>query len=369
MRNSAIELNGMKEFIRVDRFVVMLAIPLLVLSCSTTGKLQLTAMEPAPVDLQNSIKRIGIVNTSPPAAKAEFENRLEQLISYEDYRLVKQGKKAALDALYNELKGDRRFDTVLLLPDTPDALLGLNSAPSSQEWDHIAELCREKGIDAIFSLTSFETDTRVTSKKAKVEGRDILRVKNTARGHEVTLETLMENGWRIYSPQGAKVIDEFIYTNQIVATAKGITPVRALESLETREENIISQSELTGSTYGLRLKPYEKAFEREYYRTGTENFKLAHEAIQSGAIDRAKIFLEKELISPKVKTTAKAYYNLAVLAEYENRLEEALNLARQAREADEGILIGPYLQQLETRLESARTVAMQLAFSTAADSP
>ncbi len=341
--------------------IAILCIGLLA-GCSATENLQVNTMEPAPVDLENSIKRIGILNTSLAIDKEEYDTRLEQLISYEDYRLVKEGKKAAINALFEELKNDGRFDTVLLVENTPNSLLGLDANPSIDKWDNISQLCNIQNVDAIFCLTYFDADTSFETRKAKVDEHNMLRVKNEVKGHEITLETLVENGWRIYNPRTKEVIDEFIYTDQIIATAKGITPLSALESMESRQEDIIAQSVETGSTYGSRLKPFEKKIARPYYSSGTENFKSAHEAIEAEKWDEAMVYLEKEVSNPKNKIKAKACYNIAVLKESQGDLSEALIWAKKAGEAHDLDLLDNYLLQLDERMANAELVAGQMAY-------
>ena len=340
----------------------------LLVACASTDTLQLTAIEPAPVAMEHSIKRIGILNTSMEANRADYENRLEQLISFDDYRLVKEGKKAAIEALYNELEQDGRFDSVILVEETPPSLLGLDGVPSSDKWDDINKLCVDQRIDAIFCLTDFDANTSFDTKKAKVDEFNMLRVKNRVKGHQITLETLVENGWSIYHPGTRELVDEFVYTDQIIATAKGITPLSALESMENREEKILETSKETGSTYGARLKPMPREVSRPYYITGSEELKAAHGEVEEGNWEAARGLWEKAVSSPKPKVRARACYNIAVLQECRDQLEEALAWAKRGEEAHSTDLIAEYITILEERKLQAATVAIQLT-SIAPESP
>lgn len=77
-------------------------------------------------------------------------------------------------------------------------------------WKKVEALCKENKVDAIFSLSHYDTDTKISLRKKKILQANMLRIKEKVKGNEITLETLIENGWRIYNPQNKQVIDEMV---------------------------------------------------------------------------------------------------------------------------------------------------------------
>ncbi len=222
--------------------------PACVLSaCSATNQLSINSMAPAQVDLSRNIKRTGIINSSIPSEREEYKDRLGKILSSEDQELARQGTDAALNGLFDELTKDKRFDEILLLQDVPEVVKGMRPEPDENSWGTIETLCHKYEVDAIFSLAFYDTDTKVSLKKTKMEQRDLMRERIEVKAHEITLETFMENGWRIYDPHNKEVIDEFTFNNQITSSAKGISPIRALRAVKDRKDSVLNRSMHTGS--------------------------------------------------------------------------------------------------------------------------
>lgn len=330
-------------------------------SCTLTKQLTISTIEPSPVDFSNQIRKIGIVNSSKSSSVKSYSTRLEQLIVIEERWLAEKGTEAALTGLFDELAQDERFDTVRILSNLKDDPTDFGNRPSLATWKKIAAICEENGVDAIFSLASHDTETNVSLKRTKIDQKDMLRDKTRVIGQEITLETLIENGWRIYDPKQRILVDEFTSNEQVVATGKGVNSVDALQAIDKRRETLIAQSKSSGNAYAQRMQPSRLMLQRYYYAAGTRNFALADDQIQGGNYLEAVKYLEEEVSNPKLKISGRACYNLAVLSEFNGDLTAAMNWAVKSYQLYKKDSTLEYISALESRQAQTDILKMQLA--------
>lgn len=330
-------------------------------SCSSTKQLTINTIEPSPVDFSNQIRKIGIVNNSQSSFVKSYSTRLEQLIVMEERWLAEKGTEAALTGLFDELAQDNRFDTVRILNNSGQEIVDFGTRPSDTMWKTIASICEKNGVDAIFALASHDTDTQFTLKKTKIDQLDMLRDHSSVAGHEITLETLVENGWRIYDPKQRKLIDEFTSNDQIVATAKGVSSVDAMQAIDHRKETLLKQSKNIGSSYAQRMLPQKLEIQREYFAVGSRNFVLADEKIQEGEYDEAIALWEEEVANSKPRISGRACYNLAVVNEFKGNINEAMHWATKSYDIFKQDATLDYITALEGRQAQKDVVTQQLA--------
>lgn len=342
-------------------YFIFLTITVFFTACSSTNQVTIRTMEPAPVTLSKQIKRIGIIDRSTPMVHDENRDRIARIVSRENRWMAEKGVDAALSGLLQELQKDARFDTVQLLSHIPEQMKDFGSLSTGISWTTIASLCKKYDLDAIFSLASYETDTKVSVKKTKMEERGFLREKNTVSGHEITLETLIENGWRIYDPINQQIIDEFTLNDRLVSSAKGRSPLRALRSIGSRTDSIISKSKSNGSTYGLRLQPYKLDVNRDYFVRGTDNFVKADEKAKNGDWQAASVLWKLETTNERARIRSKACYNMAVYNEVTANLEVAIEWASKSLTEFKNKDAQQYLDALKYRATQKEALLAQQA--------
>ena len=350
----------MKKYILKYAIIVLCG---LFYACSTTHQLSINTIAPASVDLSHNIKRIGIINSSIPSERAEYKDRLDQILSSEDQELVKQGTDAAINGLFEELARDNRFEKILLMENVPEVIKGMHPVPDQASWTTIEALCLEHNVDAIFSLAFYDTDTKISLKKTKMEQRDLMRDYVEVKAHEITLETLIENGWRIYDPQNKEVIDEFSFNDQITSSAKGISPIRALRAITDRRDSVLHKSLSSGSAYGSRLQPSKQVIYRDYYSNGSEHMEQADALAQQENYSGATELWMQDVSHPSSKIRARACFNLAVYQEYSGELDKALEWATKSYEESKSKSTQHYMEALERRIAQQELLAQQMAYS------
>lgn len=343
------------------RFLSFCSILISLSSCSTTNQIIVKTIEPSPVDFSAQISKIGIVNTSKSSFVKSYSNKLEQLIVIEENWLADKGTEAALTGLFDELAQDERFDEVRILENTNEVVKDFGRRPSSDTWERIAEICRNNNVDAIFALASHDTYTELSLKKTKIDQVDMMRERSKVRGQEITLKTLIENGWRIYDPKNRLVIDEFVSNDSMIASGKGISPVEALQAIDKRRELLLAQSKNSGSAYAKRMLPQQLSVFRNYYAVGSKNLALADDKIQEGAYYDAMRLWEEEITEGKPRIVGRACYNLAVMNEFNGNLNAALNWATKSYEFHHKEATLEYITALEIRQAQIDVLKFQMA--------
>ena len=346
----------MKEYCLTPCLLLLLMI---MGGCSTTRNVDIQTLEPAPVSLSHTIKRVGIIGGKVHLTEEKEQTGLYELIYRENQRLAKEAREAAINGLYNELAADRRFDTIILMEGIVQNEADPELRGNYLNWETIEALCQKYKVDAIFSMAYYDSDTKVSLKKTTMEQPNLLRVKEKVAAQEITLETLIENGWRIYDPASKLLIDEFTFNNQVVSTAKGLDPYEALQAIEDREKNIVEQSKQTGSSYGARLQPYEHSITREYYVKCTPIFEQAEVCTTSGDWETAASLWKKETENPDPKISSKACYNLAILNERNNNLRTAMDWAARAYSQYQSKKFAAYIEALNYRKQQNDLIQLQ----------
>ncbi|MEN8789570.1 MAG: DUF6340 family protein [Flavobacteriaceae bacterium] len=331
--------------------VLWIGMILLLASCGVTHQVDVQTVEPAKVDLSSGIRRIGIINESIAGEIDQETGELEAWVRYSDKNISEAAKDAALMGLFNELIHDTRFDSILVLEQESDLQLSDQQLDGAIPWERMAEICKKYEVDALFALAFHETDTRISLKKTKMEKRNLLRERIQTRGHEITLETLIENGWRIYDPFNKSILDEITLKNQLVSKAKGEDPIEAFQAIEDRRDSVLSFSAKTGSNFGSRLQPHKQTISRPYYIKGSDNLQKANEMAEAEDWQGAAALWKLDMAHTKSKVRSRAFYNMAVINEVHGDLESALELATKSNEVFESKLTKQYVLALNDRIK------------------
>lgn len=344
---------------QILKFLIVGSI-LIATSCGSKQQLAIKSIEPAKVDLSRNIVRVGVLNGVARETKPMTPKGIEGLVAVEDQWLIQQAQEAALEALVQELEEDNRFEVELvqMSTDMHDVLLlGTSDLP----WDKIKSICANYNIDALFSLTHFDAETEVSLRRTKMEQLNMMREKERITAQELTLETLIQNNWKIYDLVHEKIMDEYSYDQQLVAKAKGIDPIAALRAIGSRRDSVLSKGKLVGNSFGERLKPYERKIIREYFVTGTDVLVEAGDIMAMGNLEKATGLWRQETDHTNKKIKGRACHNMAVAMEFEGRLAEAQEWAQKADRHLNDKNSRSYLQELEDRLDRQRIVAAQMA--------
>jgi hypothetical protein len=339
--------------------VIYLILSLCILVSCKTNQLFLNVVEPAPVTLSPSIKKVGVINRSMPTDETRILDVIDKALSLEGVNLDKDGAEQSIKGLSDELMNNQRFDEVKTLSDIDFRTPKLGLFPVPLSWEIVNKVCKETGTDALFSLEMYDTDTRISYSNRKVGIKGPLGVIIPGIEHQADMETIVKTGWRIYDPANQVIADEFNHTESIVYTGKGINPLVAVAGLIGRKKAIQEVSNKGGHGYAMRLLPFELRVMRDYFVKGTYNFKIAKRRAQNGNWNEAAELWQKETSNQKRKVAGRAYYNMAIINEINGKLDDALAWAMKSYEDYNIKLAREYVRILNNRMVKTGIINVQ----------
>lgn len=300
-------------------------------ACSPTNMLTLSVLEPAPVSLPGSIKRVGIINRSDVTDKNQLLNKIEKVLTAETKNLDKDGANECILGMQDELLANRRFEVIKILDHIDLRGPGLGVMPSPLTQDEVNKICRANDVDGLFVLESYDTDSKISYSTAPAPINTPLGTIPTVE-HIATMRTEIKTGWRIYDPMASGIIDEYQFSDFLTFTGRGLTPIVAASALVGRKEAVKQVSNKVGHDYALRIVPFSVRVARDYYVRGTYNFKIAKRKARTGNWNEAAEFWKQETTNPKRKVAGRAYYNMAIINEINGNLELAIDWAQKSYE-------------------------------------
>ncbi len=334
----------------------IILLTILFTSCKT-NELYINVLQPAPVTLSPDIKNIGIINRSIPTDETKLLDALDKTLSLEGTDLDREGAWESIAGMTEELKSNERFNEVKPLNDINFKASRIGILPPPLAGRIVDSICAVTGTDALFALERFDTDTKVSySSAGKVE----TKLGNIPLlGLEVSMETIIKSGWRIYAPAGTGILDEFSFAESLDFTARGINLIAAAGALKERKNAIKEVSRNAGHTYAMRILPYRLRVTRDYFVKGTNNFEIARRKAQTGKWDEAGKLWELETANPKMKIAGRACYNMAIINEINGSLDDALGWAQKSWEDYKIRQALKYTRILENRKYNSELLKIQ----------
>lgn len=320
-----------------------LSIALLCASCSSTNLMSLSVMQPAPVSLPPYAKTAAVVNRTRATDETRTVDAIHKAISLESGNLQKDGARASMTGLADELMKNNRFSMVKPLTDLDLRSFGAGVFPSAMSWDTVEKICKANNTDLLFSLELFDAETKAavgsTALGTMVGGVPALT-------QQVNMTTLVKTGWRIYDPSSRNILDEYILSRDL--SFRG-TPVAAASAIMGHKEEVIKVGNQAGQAYAYRIMPYSVRVSRFYYVRGSSNFAVATRMARTGNWDGAAKLWQQETNNPSRKVAGRACYNMAIISEINGDLNGAMAWAQKAYENYNNRLALSYVNVLRNR--------------------
>lgn len=337
--------------------ILVLIVAILLVSCKT-NELYINVVQPAPVTLPGGVKKVGIINRSIPTDETKLADDIEKVLTLEGADLDRDGGWESIAGLSESLNANERFEAVKLLNNIDFRSSAIGEFPPPLSLRLVDSICDISGTDALFALERFDTDTNLEF--ATPAGKIETPFGNIpVIGLEVSMETFIKSGWRIYAPSVNNVVDEYGFVESLVFSSKGSNPVAAVTGLIGRKDAIRKVSRNAGTTYAERILPFTLRVTRDYFVKGTQNFKIAKRKAQTGKWDEAGELWEKETTNPERKIAGRACYNMAIINEINANLPEALGWVQKSYEDYNIKHALDYIRILENRISNDELVKIQ----------
>lgn len=340
--------------------ILTIAISVLLFSCGSTNLMTLSVTEPAPIHLPSKGKSVGIINRSLPSKQNEAIDVIDKILSAEGKDLDKEGATESVLGLQNELTKNNGFSAVKVIEDSDVKTVGMGVFPSTLPWETVDKISKQNQLDYLFELSFYDTDTKINYRTATVEKANVVGIKIPIVEHQATVSTLIKNGWRIYDVKNREIIDEIAANNEVTSTGRGINPMKAVEAIMGRKQNVLQLSNHLGSDYALKTLPYKIRVSRDYYVKGTPNFEIGKRRAQTGNWDGAAELWSKEVTNSDPKIAGRACYNMAIINEINGNLEVAVDWASKSYSDYGDKLALKYLNLLKNRISKKQQLESQV---------
>ncbi len=330
----------------------------LIISSCKTDLVFMSVQEPAPVSMPSYIKKVGVLDRSQASEETKKANVIDQVLSIEGPELDKEGAIESITGLKDELMKNDRFMEVILLNDLGLRTVGAGVFPSALPWETVQKICTANGLDAIFSLELFDTDTKLNYTTVPVTLKTPLG-NIPALEHQANMATNVKTGWRIYDPSAKNIVDEFSISKSLTFTGRGINPVVAAAGLIGRKDAVKQTANDVGHQYANGILPFWIRVTREYYVKGNNNFVIAKRKAQTRNWDEAGEIWKRETTNSKPKIAGMACYNMAIISEINGELDAAIGWAQKSYEDYNNKLALQYVKTLRNRKASANALQRQ----------
>lgn len=339
---------------------ICFVILILSVACQTTNIVTMSVIEPAPVELPPYMQKVGIVNRSLSSDKDKLLDKVDKVLSAEGMNLDKEGAEASVTGLKEELEKNNKLTQVVILEAEQVENPAFGTFPNPLSWDQVNMICNKNDLDGLFILEFYDTDANILYSTKQVNMPTPVGVTVPGLEHHASVHTVIKTGWRIYDSHEKHVVDEFLVTEQITTSGKGINPLEAAKALTGRKEAVKNSSYHIGRGYAMSILPYSARVKRDYYVKGTDNFKVAKRRAQTGNWGGAAELWLKETTNSKTKIAGRAAYNMAIINEINGELDAAIGWAKKAYENYGDKLGLKYVKILQNRKTKAQAVDRQL---------
>lgn len=342
------------------KLILTISLGTLFFSCGSTNLMTLSVTEPAPIHLPSKGKSVGIINRSLPSKENEAIDIIDKILSAEGKDLDKDGAVESVLGLQTELTKNNGFSAVKIIENADVKTVGMGIFPSTLSWETVDKISKQNQLDYIFELSFYDTDTKINYKSATVEKANVVGIKIPVIEHQATVLTLIKNGWRIYDVKNKEIIDEIASNNEVTAIGRGINPMKAVEAIIGRKQNVLQLSNHLGADYALKTLPYKIRVSRDYYVKGTPNFEIGKRRAQTGNWDGAAELWSKEVSNSDPKIAGRACYNMAIINEINGNLEVAVDWASKSYSDYGDKLALKYLNLLKNRISKKQQLESQV---------
>lgn len=333
---------------------------LIISSCSTTSIYTINIVEPAPVYFDSTYKKVGVIDRSEPEEKNKAIDAIDKVLSAEGKNFDKDAAEIATTSMKDELLKNRRFNYVTKIDSTGLKTPGLGIFPSSIPWAKLEEIGNKNDIEVVFVLSFFDTDTKINYSTKMRSVANPLGGSVQIPEHLARVDTRIKTGWRIYDIRTKTIRDEVVLVEKTSSSGRGINPLKAVEAIERRKENVLEISKILGVDYAQRVLPQQIRVSRSVYTRGSDNLKAAKRYINAGDWDGAAELWERDVNHIKSKVAGRATYNLALISEIEGDLEKAIEWANISYLTHNNKKALVYVNILKDRLEKQKELEEQM---------
>ena len=339
------------------RNFIFLLIVSVFMSCGTST-VMVNVQRPADISVPQTVQDVVIANRSIAGKGNKAGNILEGIFSGEGIGADKKGSEYCMMGLTNMLQNSERYN----LKNAGDIVLngtGTSKFPPLLSWSDVESVCSSYGADALIVLSTFDSDSRIFEGKSVVRTKKVKGAKIKVVEYPVTMIMEIESGWRIYDLTTKKIVDVSSFTEVKEFYSKGSSYNDARLRLPSKRSALKESGVFAGEKYGFRITPIWIKVSRTYYTGKAEELKLAKDYVKRGDWDQAIEIWKPLTENIDIKTSRRAYFNLALASEIKGSLQTAVDYAKKSEQMGEK-QASSYIITLKKRIRDEERLKEQL---------
>jgi hypothetical protein len=312
------------------------------------NQVQIEVLVPGTVALPISVRTLGIVDSSylydpPDPTNEQTQNYLTRIhLSKSD--LV----GSTISGFTDVIEVSPRFEYKMIKP-TDFGISDTSMHPGLSDWERIQLLCHDSAVDALIILKYFDIYDPLFVGLDPGEGE--------GSGYYISVR----NSWRIYDPSEMEIIDEYTNTDSTYSYSEDDFFEFLLGVASNRKTELTEACFWSGQKYAFRITPLWEEVTRNYYTWPGELSNRAKQFATKGDWLSAAWLWNQETGNEKVKTAARACFNMALASEVEDKLELALYWARRSDTlVPNRIVTLDYIELLLDRLKERKELDQQM---------
>jgi len=322
--------------------------------CATTySVVEFEVLEPATINFPPDVQRLILLDRAPVTLDA-FDPKDRAGMTREHLEIIDTIISNALMEGIKEILGDfpyKQFSDPIMLKELRTDTAGLKDLILTKR--EVADMCAEYDGDAVISLEYYSLD--LNEHRENYPGYSDDTFYETLYAHYYIISN--ETRWIIYLPGSPAPFDTYrmkdtlYFTDYIEGEFKPIPDVPGM---------IRETFKYSGEKYGRYLVPVWSRASRILFRGRDAALKEAGKYTDQGAWDEAFAIWKGLTGSEDSSLVSKAYHNMAVYYELEDKLDSADLLAGMAVRFDTLEIFQNYKEELDTRIENKREIQKQL---------
>jgi hypothetical protein len=308
--------------------------------CSSYTYINMDVLQPAKYNLPVDLDSVCLVYKSTNIPEAKLT---ERQISTQKYYLFN-----ALEGLRDELKKSPKINNIHIIEQSAEA-----KKPSLQftqlPWDEVEKVCDIHDSKALISLEH-------------VVSNDTFTLRYDTKNYEYVIRLSFENKalWRIYIPEGKRIVDEYIFRDTVTYTGRSFNQDLAMNKLPHKSLGRAYAYYVSGAAYAKRIVPLWEKSKRFIYNPCNIHFWKANRQAENGNWDEAVAIWRPFVNGKNREFAAKAAYNIAIAHEMKDELDKAMEWAQKSSEIIKYPKNYHYIENLKKRIKKKEMLIRQL---------
>lgn len=332
----------------------LFGILILLTSCVSVGKISIQVAVPPKLAVPNEIQSLVIMNRSMNDEFANYnQDSLEALfvkkkLALDSVFLDSVACDTTLQALGNYLFQSGRYDVVIpVRRNIPNNNPSYKDQSASLTLGQVRQICTEFKVDALLLLENFHEKVNTAF---KMSAGAIYSGDFSVNETYAYVQVAYHSNWKLYQPLEKLYMAKFEVQDTIFWDGYGATLQETYEKLPLIKEALIGGAIENGQNLAAYISPGWKSDVRTYFITGNEDADKAIPLLKKNEWKEAETIWMRHANSGSASLRSKIEFNLALAAEMNGNLEDALLWVAKSSKSNYSKAAEHYEQVLNKRL-------------------